>query len=185
MESLLDKTNIVGNQEDLFEQVVKEYGKSIYIYILSLVKHKELAEDLYQEVLISAYTSFGYFEDVQKVKSWLYKIALNKCRDYWRKEKKSKKFWEESVYTYARDTSVELEPEETLMNKWEKEEMIDTLEELPNMYKEPLLLFYYHNQTLVEISNHTKTPLSTVKTRMKRAKDQLKPKVINKKIAYL
>ncbi|MEM5594661.1 hypothetical protein AAHH67_28275 [Niallia circulans] len=38
---------------------------------------------------------------------------------------------------------------------------------------------------MVEISNHTKTPLSTVKTRMKRAKDQLKPKVMNKKIVYL
>ncbi|KAB7672507.1 RNA polymerase sigma factor [Bacillus sp. B1-b2] len=181
MESLLIQDNHL-EQTNIFEQMVKEHGKSIYIYVLSLVKHKELAEDLYQEVLISAYLSFPTFEDCKKIKSWLYKIAINKCRDYWRKEKTSKKFWEESIYTYARDTSVSLEPEETLISQCDKEEMIGTLEELAPIYKEPLLLFYYHNQTLVEISDHTNTPLSTVKTRMKRAKEQLKPKVISKKM---
>jgi len=171
--------------DSLFEQIVKDYGKSIYIYIFSIIKHKELAEDLYQEVLISAYLSFPSIEDHLKVKSWLYKIAINKCRDFWRKEKTSKKFWEESIYLYARDTSVAFEPEETVISQCDKDEMIGTLEELAPMYKEPLLLFYYHNQTLLEISNHTNTPLSTVKTRMKRAKEQLKPKVMRKKMIML
>ncbi|MGP7818316.1 RNA polymerase sigma factor [Niallia sp. 01092] len=165
---------------DNFETAIKEYGKSIFHYIFKLVKHKELAEDLYQEVLISAYIAFPSFEEYEKVKSWLYKIAINKCRDYWRKEKKAKKFWEESVYMYARDTSVSMPPEEEMMEKCAKEEMMDTLDELPKMYSEPLMLFYYHHQTLIEISNKTKTPLSTVKTRMKRAKDKLKPKMASK-----
>ncbi|MCM3217392.1 RNA polymerase sigma factor [Niallia taxi] len=176
MEPLIN--NYTGDsKEACYEEIIKEHGNAIFAYILSLVKHKELAEDIYQEVLISSYLSFSSFEDYSKAKSWLYKIAINKCRDYWRKEKTSKKFWEETVYTYVRETSVSLPPEDTIINKCAQEEMIDTLEELPQMYKEPLLLFYYHNNTLLEISDKTKTPLSTVKTRMKRAKEQLRPKV--------
>ncbi|GKU84435.1 RNA polymerase sigma factor [Niallia sp. NCCP-28] len=164
-----------------YESIVKEYGKSIFHYIFSLVKHKELAEDIYQEVLISAYIAYPNFEDNKKIKSWLYTIAINKCRDYWRKEKRKNKFWEESVYTYVRNSADSMPPpEEIIINQCSKEEMIDTLEELPIMYKEPLMLFYYHNQTLVEISDKTKLPLSTVKTRMKRAKDKLKPKMASK-----
>lgn len=185
MEFLIEKNQRMENLELVFEEIVKEYGKSIYVYIYSLVKHKELAEDLYQEVLISAYSSFPSFEDERKVKSWLYKIAINKCRDFWRKEKKSKKFWSETVYTYVQDTSISLPPDEELMHQCEKEEMMDTLDQLPSMYREPLYLFYYHNQTLVEISNVTKTPLSTVKTRMKRGKEQLKPKVMNQRIVTI
>ncbi|WP_445489910.1 RNA polymerase sigma factor [Niallia sp. 03133] len=167
-------------KEAMYEDAVKEYGNLIFNYIFSLVKHKELTEDLYQEVLISAYIAFPSFEEYEKVKSWLYKIAINKCRDYWRKEKKAKRFWEESVYMYIRDTSVSMPPEETILDQCSKKEMLDTLDELPKMYSEPLMLFYYHHQTLIEISNKTQVPLSTIKTRMKRAKDKLKPKMENK-----
>ena len=84
-----------------FEELVKEHGKAIFKYILSLVKHKELAEDLYQEVLLSAYLAYPSIKEKSKYKSWLFTIAINKCRDYWRKENKSKHFWREEVYSYS------------------------------------------------------------------------------------
>lgn len=164
-----------------YEEIIKKYGKLIYHYIFSLVKHKELAEDIYQEALIAGYIAYPKFSDSKKIKSWLYTIAVNKCRDYWRKEKRMKRFWEEAVYTYVEENADTMPPpEEIIISQCSKEEMLDTLEELPAMYKEPLMLFYYDNRTLVEISHQTKTPLSTVKTRMKRAKDKLKPKVAKK-----
>ncbi|MFZ7945807.1 RNA polymerase sigma factor [Neobacillus sp. 19] len=73
-----------------FEDLVNEYGTAIFNYIFSLVKHKELAEDLYQEVLLSAYLAYPSIKEQSKYKSWLFTIAINKCRDYWRKENKSK-----------------------------------------------------------------------------------------------
>ncbi|MED3551245.1 RNA polymerase sigma factor [Cytobacillus praedii] len=165
------------SMEQYFETCIIEHGKSLFNYIYSLVRHKELAEDLYQEVLISAYLALPSFEERAKVKNWLFKIAVNKCRDYWRKEKSANRFWEEKVYLYADDTNVMDQPEESILNKCSQEEMIDTLQDLPKMYREPLLLFYYHNQTLMEISDLTSLPISTVKTRMRRAKDRLRPKV--------
>ncbi|MBP2241907.1 RNA polymerase sigma-70 factor (ECF subfamily) [Cytobacillus eiseniae] len=163
--------------ECYFEACILEHGRSLFNYIYSLVRHKELAEDLYQEVLISAYLALPSFEERAKVKNWLFKIAVNKCRDYWRKEKSATRFWEEKVYLYVDDKNPMQQPEESVLHKCSQEEMVDTLQELPEMYRDPLLLFYYHHKTLVEISDKTNLPLSTVKTRMKRAKDRLRPKV--------
>ncbi|QED46726.1 RNA polymerase sigma factor [Cytobacillus dafuensis] len=163
--------------EQYFEECIIEHGRSLLNYIYTLVKHKELAEDLYQEVLISAFIALPSFEERANVKSWLFTIAMNKCRDYWRKEKSAKVFWEEKVYMYVNDTKSVHLPEESVIDQCNQREMKDKLKKLPKMYRDPLLLFYYHQQTLMEISNTTKLPLSTVKTRMKRAKDRLRPKV--------
>ncbi len=161
--------------DQYFETCVIEYGKSLFNYIFYHVKHKQLAEDIYQEVLISAYSALPSFEERAKVRNWLYKIALNKCRDYWRKEKSANRFWEEKVYSYVDEANPIEQPEESIIAKDTNKEIADTLQELPKMYREPLILFYFQHKTLKEISTTSKLPLSTVKTRMRRAKDRLRP----------
>lgn len=158
---------------EVFENWVRENGGALLRYIRKQVQNRELSEDLYQEVLISAYLALPSFENRANLKSWIYTIAMNKCRDYWRKEKTARKFWEEKVYFYEDGSDIPL-PEESVMNKCAREELIDTINELPDMYREPLLLFYYKDQSLIEISESKKIPISTVKTRMRRAKYQLK-----------
>jgi len=161
-----------------FDEIVRDYGLSVFRYLYSIVGHKELAEDLYQEVLLSAYMGFSALKDKAKVKSWLCKIAMNKCRDYWRKEMSAKTFWEEKVHLYCKlEFHEPPAPEERLLRKYAKEELVKAVCELPERYREPLFLFYFGGQSLAEISEYTKLPLSTVKTRMKRAKDQLRSKV--------
>lgn len=169
--------NTSHNMDVFFETQIKEHGTSLFQYIYSLVKHKELAEDLQQEVLIAAYKSLSNFEERAKFRSWLYKIALNKCRDYWRKEKTAKKFWEEKVYVNTIETMEVILPEKVVMEKCTKEEIVNMLKELPEIYRDPLLLFYFHNHSILEISHKINLPISTVKTRMKRAKERLRPVV--------
>jgi RNA polymerase sigma-70 factor (ECF subfamily) len=161
-----------------FDEMVKENGKSIFNYILSMVRHKELAEDLYQEALLSAYLAFSSMKEPTKVKSWFYTIAGNKCRDYWRKENKSKQFWREEVYSYTSSIEyVQQLPEEEVLHKCSTEEMAETVKTLPEIYQYPIFQYYYHDLTLIEISRKSDLPISTVKTRMKRAKERLRPKL--------
>lgn len=161
-----------------FEEIVRDYGLRVFRYLYSIVGQRELAEDLYQEVLLSAYLGFSSLQDKAKAKSWLCKIAMNKCRDYWRKEMSAKTFWEEKVYLYCKYTFHQPPvPEERMLRKYTKEVLVKAVRELPERYREPLFLFYFGGQSLAEISDLTKLPLSTVKTRMKRAKDQLRSKI--------
>ncbi len=160
--------------EQFYENWINEHGHILYNYILSLVRNRDLAEDLYQEVLISAYCHLNTLEKMSNFNGWIYRIAVNKCRDYWRKKKTQQRFWEEKVYFYLNDRKQSSpHPEEIAIRKCERRDMLDYIQSLSPMYSEPLLLFYYENLTLTEISAAKKVPLSTVKTRMRRAKLQL------------
>ncbi|MEO2078092.1 MAG: sigma-70 family RNA polymerase sigma factor [Bacillus sp. (in: firmicutes)] len=162
-----------------FEELVNEYGKAIFKYIFSLVKHKELAEDLYQEVLLSAYLAYSSIKEQGKYKSWLYTIAINKCRDYWRKENKSKQFWKEEVYSYSVSFESPFIPEEEVLHNFSAQQMAEKVSLLPEIYRNPIYLYYYHDMSLVEIAQTNNLPMSTVKTRMKRAKERLRPKMLS------
>jgi RNA polymerase sigma-70 factor (ECF subfamily) len=161
----------------LFEELVNEHGTAIFKYIFSLVKHKELAEDLYQEVLLSAYLAYPSIKEQGKYRSWLFTIAVNKCRDYWRRENKSKHFWKEEVYSYSVSFEPSFIPEEEVIHKFSAEQMAEKVNLLPDIYRYPIYLYYYQDLSLVEIAKKSNLPMSTVKTRMKRAKDRLRPKM--------
>lgn len=160
-----------------FEELVIEHGPAIFNYIVSLVRHKELAEDLYQDVLLSAYLAYPAVKEHSKYKSWFFTIAVNKCRDYWRKEKKSKLFWKEEVYFYSAFATTAPIPEEEVLHKFSAEQMVEKLNLLPDIYRKPIYLYYYQDLTLGEIAQRGNLPMSTVKTRMKRAKERLRPKL--------
>ncbi|WHY01668.1 RNA polymerase sigma factor [Neobacillus sp. DY30] len=162
---------------DSFESMVKEHGKAIFNYIFSLVRQKELTEDLYQEVLISAYMAFHTVKEPSRLRGWLFTIARNKCRDYWRKENKTKQFWKEEVYSYSAAAEAPPLPEEEVLHKDSAAKMTESVKALPEIYQSAIFLYYYKDLTLNEISKRTNIPISTVKTRMKRGKEHLKPKL--------
>ncbi|WP_080848457.1 RNA polymerase sigma factor [Cytobacillus gottheilii] len=172
---MLDLQMDQKKKQQLFEECIEEHGNLLFHYIYSLVKHKQLAEDLYQDVLVAAFIALPSFEEYTKMKNWLYKISINKCRDYWRKQKVQKRYWEEKVFLHEDSISEHLVLEDEIVQRDMSKEVKETLEDLPAIYKEPLLLFYYHHQTLVEISTGSNIPLSTVKTRIRRGKDRLRP----------
>lgn len=162
---------------DHFEVMVKEHGKAIFNYIFSLVRHKELTEDLYQEVLVSAYLAFHRIKDPSRLKGWLFTIARNKCRDYWRKENKSKQFWKEEVYSYSASVENPPLPEEEVLHKESAKKMAESVKTLPEIYQSAIFLYYFKDLSLIEISKRSNIPISTVKTRMKRGKEYLRPKL--------
>ncbi|MFP7299134.1 RNA polymerase sigma factor [Neobacillus niacini] len=162
---------------DSFEEMVTQHGKAIFNYIFSLVREKELAEDLYQEVWISAYLSFHAIKEPSRLKSWLFTIARNKCKDYWRKENKRKEFWKEEVYSYTSTVEEPPLPEEEVLHKYSVEKMAESVRTLPEIYQSAIDLYYFKDLTLIEISKRKNVPISTVKTRMKRGKEHLKPKL--------
>jgi RNA polymerase sigma factor (sigma-70 family) len=162
---------------DSFESMIKEHGKTIFNYIFSLVRQKELTEDLYQEVLVSAYLAFHRIKEPSRLKSWLFTIAKNKCRDYWRKENKTKQFWKEEVYSYSAAVENPPLPEEEVLHKDSAEKMAESVKTLPEIYQSAIFLYYFKDLTIIEISKLSNIPISTVKTRMKRGKEHLRPKL--------
>jgi RNA polymerase sigma-70 factor (ECF subfamily) len=70
-----------------FEQIVAEYEPKLLRFIYGLTRERELAEDLVQDTLVSAYKSLPTMPADLKLSAWLYKIALNKVRSEKRKKR--------------------------------------------------------------------------------------------------
>lgn len=70
-----------------FDQIYEEYFDRVYYKILSSVKNPEDAEDLAQEVFISVYKNLHKFRADSKIYTWIYRIAINKTYDFFRKKK--------------------------------------------------------------------------------------------------
>ena len=75
--------------EEVFNQLYKKYYLDIFKFAFSYVKRKDLAEDVLQETFIELYLHSP--KSNGKIKSWLFKVAKNKCMDIIRKERKEEK----------------------------------------------------------------------------------------------
>lgn len=83
--SLLAKAK--QGEQVAFGQIYSLYFKKIYTFIFYRVSHKELAEDLAEEVFLKAFTKIHSIADDKAFLGWLYQIARNQVIDYYREKK--------------------------------------------------------------------------------------------------
>ncbi len=76
-----------SGERNAFGRLVLEYQNKIYNLAFSILKNKEDALDLAQEVFVKAYRNLKNFEGRSSFYTWLYKIGLNMCLNYHKREK--------------------------------------------------------------------------------------------------
>ncbi|SEM73171.1 RNA polymerase sigma-70 factor, ECF subfamily [Mesobacillus persicus] len=161
-----------GMNEQKVNELYKEYQKKMYGLAFSFVKDRYLAEDLSHEILVKCYLSRKKFNGDCSLYSWMYRIAVNHCIDFLRKRSRQRDFLHEDFE--QSHIAVVRTPETEVLNICEKEELRNKLSLLPSMYEEVLTLYYFKGQSLKEIETHLKLNLSTIKTRLSRAKKMLR-----------
>ena len=155
-----------------FEQILFCYEKAIFNYLYHLTSHKQIAEDLTQETFIKLYKNLEKIQPEQNFKAWVYKIATNSAKDFWRKQKAQKElfveFPEDFETILPKDAYYELELNES------SKEIETALLGLKPEYKTVLLLYYQKELSYAEIAENLNIPINTVKTYIYRAKKALK-----------
>jgi RNA polymerase sigma factor (sigma-70 family) len=155
---------------------IEEHGEYLIRLAYMYVKNWSTAEDIVQEVFVSYYQKSNQFENRSSLKTYLAKITVNKCHDHLRS-------WKNKVHLYSNMVQAK-----TIQNKHSSTEQIviekhDSnvlLKEIFNMslkYRDVILLYYYQEFTIAEISNILGCSENTVKTRLSRAKSILKNKL--------
>jgi RNA polymerase sigma-70 factor (ECF subfamily) len=115
----LDIVNkVIQGDINSFGTIINQYEKGISKFIYNIVKNKELSEDICQEVFISAYYKLYSYNQEYRFSTWLYKIASNKCMDFFRKNKKSKEININIFNLYSKEATPEsvIELKETKKN---------------------------------------------------------------------
>ncbi|TKI67085.1 sigma-70 family RNA polymerase sigma factor [Lysinibacillus mangiferihumi] len=155
----------------LLEKMMIEYGDELVRLAFSYVKDTEIAKDMVQNTFIKCYKNVDTFRYDAQIRTWLYRIAINECKDYL----KSWHFKMVQVKSFIHETAKSIYPstEKTVIDKYNNEELKDTIFSLPKVYREVVYLYYYESLKTDEIAEVLDIPMNTVKTRLRRAKQRL------------
>ena len=161
---------IKGGDKSALELLVRRWYPRIYGYVFKLTGHEQDAYDLTQDVFIAMMQSIGSYTPWRKFDSWLFTIAHNKCMDYFRFRQK---------IVQAEDTMFDRpDPAASLEDMAAVSLSVKAaLEKLPAAQREAVILHYFHQFTASEIARMTNTPLPTVKSRLRAARNTLSDKL--------
>lgn len=158
------------------------YSKKLRHIAYSITKDRFLAEDVVQETFIKAYKKIDTIESTEKVGAWLTAIAGRTAIDYLRAEKRKRwlpsdqSLMEQVFSDQAPKTSIENEVEMILF----KEDVQNILYKLTQDYQQVLVLRLQYGLKEDEIASQLNLKAGTVKTRLHRARKQLR-KVMTEK----
>ncbi|WP_077618219.1 sigma-70 family RNA polymerase sigma factor [Bacillus sinesaloumensis] len=156
----------------ILEKMMIEYGDELVRLAFSYVKDAELAKDMVQNTFIKCYKNLDTFRYDAQIKTWLYRITINECKDYLR----SWNYKMVQVRSFINETTRSILPstEKSVLTKHDNEEMIENIFSLPKIYREVIYLYYYESLSTEEIANVLDISVNTVKTRLRRARQKLK-----------
>lgn len=161
-----------------FEEIIYRYERVIFNYIFGLVRQKQDAEDLTQETFIKLYKNIRSVDPEGNIRGLLYKIATNSSYDWFKK----KKIRPELFIIDDPESSFETIDEDLSYIKLETAKDIEiALSKLKVVYRVVLLLFYWQGLSYEEIASALSLPINTIKTNIRRAKQELKELLLGNK----
>ena len=148
---------------ELFARVYETYGPALYRFCLMQMKNPADAEDVLQDVFCKRLYQAPKFKSPEHERNWLYRVALNLCRDEWRRGRR----WDLPLEAAE---GASLPPEEL--------SLLDQVADLPEKQRTALHLHYYEGYTVREIARLLGVTVPTVKMRLKRGREALRKELL-------
>jgi len=159
----------IRGDSDSFNELILRWERPIYALAYRTIGREEDARDVCQETFLRAFRALPAFRGQAKFSSWLYRIALNLCRDWMRRERRAPVV-QAPEGVDLRELAAAAEPAgsiEDLVARQDLSRVVEALmAELPEEQRTAIILKEYHGLTFQEIADLVGCPLSTVKTRL-------------------
>ena len=158
-----------GGDADSFNQLILRWERPIYALAYRVIGREEEARDVCQDTFLRAFRALPGFKGEAQFSSWVYRIAMNLCRDWMRKQRRAPTVqMPEGVDPV--EMASERGPAESIETLVERRELSGVVAEamklLPEDQRMAIILKEYHGMTFQEIADLQGCPLSTVKTRL-------------------
>jgi RNA polymerase sigma-70 factor, ECF subfamily len=165
---------------ELLDRLILQYQHRLLRYLLFLTGNREMAEDLFQETWMRVLTRGAQYNGSARFDTWLFTIARNLVIDF--RRKRTMASLEEMCESDGDDRPFEVASNEpNPFDHYQKSEnaqrMAEALLTLEPLHREVLVLRFHEELSLEEISQVTRAPLSTVKSRLYRGLASLKPRM--------
>ena len=161
--------------DSVFDELYKKYHQDVFQFLFYMVKNKELAEDLVQEVYIRVLKSYERFEGKSSEKTWLFSIARNVAIDSFRKQKGWKqKIMEKFDWSTQQVQDEHPLPDEIAVQREEIQMIYRCLDLCTIDQRLVIIMRYIHELTITETADSLGWTESKVKTTQHRALKVLK-----------
>ena len=150
--------------------LMKTYGNDVLRTAYLYVKDSHLSEDIFQEVFIKVFRNYDSFQGKSDIRTWIIRITINTCKDYLKSSyhRNTVPVMEPASEQTVSDISTEVEQKE------QNHQIRSALLSLPEKYRNPLVLVYFHQLSVKETADVLQTKENTVKSLLKRGRDLLK-----------
>jgi RNA polymerase sigma-70 factor (ECF subfamily) len=166
---------IAEGDEQAFEQLVQKYQQAVFNTIYRYIGNQDDVQDLAQEIFIKVWRNAGKFKGKSKFSTWLYRIVVNHCINYRRKNKLRHVSLDEMTEKGKTPEALKVEPDWEQMRKVEL--VRRAVDELPDRQRMALVLSQYEEKSYKEIAEIMKVSLSSVESLIFRARSALKGKL--------
>ncbi len=164
---------IAGN-EGAIDSLFCQYELGVFRLALSIVDDPLEASEITQETFISAIKALGKYQEKQSFKAWLYTITVNCSRSHLRKRRARERL----LATLTRIFRIEFEkqdlPEESFIQNEKEAALWHSLNQLNDQLRIVVVLRYFHELPIREISGILSIPEGTIHSRLHAAREQLR-----------
>lgn len=174
----LVQLSLAGDRE-AFSRIVTRYQSSICALAYCACGNIGRSEDVAQEVFITAWRQLGTLQEPARFRAWLYGIARNLIHNAFRQHTRNPLADAKSLEEETQAAAAAAEPDEQAISKEEETILWHVLSGLPELYREPMVLFYRQNESIPRVAEVLEISEETARQRLSRGRALLNERVAN------
>jgi RNA polymerase sigma-70 factor (ECF subfamily) len=154
--------------------LVRQYETGVFRLALSIVGDQAEANEITQETFLAALRSLPSYQEKQSFKAWLYTIALNLSRSHLRKRKVLERLRTTLTSIFRIESQKQILPEEAILQSEKEASIWKSLKELDEHHRIVVVLRYFHELPIAEISEILSVNEGTIHSRLHSAREKLR-----------
>ena len=166
---------IARGERAAMDVLYQRYGLQLLNYLIGQVGHRQQAEDVLQTVMLAVWNTAGRFRAESSVRTWLFAIARNQALNVRRQDKNHAQLADDHIASTPH-------PDLAVERSMEVEALASAMRDLPFEQQQALELFFYKGLSLAEGAKKVGVPLNTFKSRLHRAKQALRERLMEEEI---
>jgi len=164
---------LAGDQAAI-ETLVRQYETGVFRLALSIVGDAAEANEITQETFLAALRSLRSYQERKSFKAWLYTIALNQSRSHLRKRKARERLAALLTSVFRVEAQKQVLPEEAILQNEKEAVLWNSLNDLDERFRTVVVLRYFHELSISEISEILCVNEGTIHSRLHSAREKLK-----------
>lgn len=175
---------LVARDESAFNELVLTYERRVYGLVFRMLGRRDEAEDLAQEVFVQVFKAIDQFRGESKLSTWIYRIAVNLCKNRTKYLSRRHAGEQDDIDAMAERVPMSAARAATVGDVSRPDELVEgmqlevivkrSIQKLDPEFREALILADVEDMPYEEIAQITSVPVGTVKSRIHRARAQLK-----------